>query len=354
MTVKTKRFIFFIVALIVLVSLSIGSYLYIQDQNLVRSKKQVLLDFNTNKLDDAIARAQELSENRSTMKDGLLLLATAYAQKGSVSFNEGEYSDKAIDAARKVLEIDPNNAEAYRLIGYSYEIAQKYTDAQTNYLKAIELDPKLSQAYSGLGHSYDLQGDLVKAEEWYRKALAIDENNFHALLNLARVDIRNNKPDEAEGYLQNIVKNNPNDRGNSDAYQLLSFIENSYKNDAVKSNEYLEKALTYDQNVPQVWVSIGMAALSDLPNATSKDEWNNGVSKAEDSVQKALSINKNQTSAYLLSSLLSSYLGDYKKAEEMRLKGLDVIDQDITLGQQEKDQTRAMLESINNLWSGKK
>ncbi len=351
---KRNKIIFFSIFIFLIISICVGSYFYIKNQNLIKSKQQVLLDFNTNKLDDAITRAKELAENKSTMTDGLLLLATAYAQKGSVSFNEGEYSIKAIDAARKVLEIDPNNAEAYRLIGYSYEISQKYTDAQNNYLKAIELDPNLSQAYSGLGHSYNLQGDLVKAEEWYRKALSIDKNNFHALLNLARIDIKNNKPDEAEGYLQNIIKNNSNDRGNSDAYQLLSFIENSYRNNTVKSNEYLDKALTYDQNVPQVWVSIGMAALSDLPSANSKEEWNNGVSKAEDSVQKALAINKNQASAYLLSALLSSYLGDYKKAEEMRLKGLEVIDLDITLGQQEKVQTRAILESVNNLWLSKK
>lgn len=351
--IKGKRVILSAVLFVGVILIGIKIFTYIKNKNLLIFEQQTLADFNSNKLDDSISKAQELSKKDPTKIDGLLFLATAYAQKGSVSFNEVEYSSKAIETAEKVLELDPNNAEAYRLIGYSYEIAQKYDEAQKNYLKAIELKPDLSQAYSGLGHSYDLQGDITKAEEFYRKALSLDKNNFHTLLNLARVDIRNNKPDEAEIYLKTLLESNPNNRANADAYQLLSFIENSFRDNAVKSNEYLEKSLSYDQNVPQVWVSIGMSDLASLPSIDSKDEIDNKISKIEDCVQKALAINENQTSAYLLETLLSSYLGDYKKAEEMRLKGLEVVGADITLGKQEKEQMNAVLKSINNLWTVK-
>lgn len=311
-------------------------------------------EYYSGDLDGVIAKLENTVKYNTSSVDAYILLASVYAEKGSVSFKENEYALKAIATAQKALELDPRNAEAYRIIGYSYEISQNYSEAEKNYKKAIELDPSLSEAYSNLGHSYDLQGDLVKAEELYVKAISVDENNFHALLNLARVEIRNNKPDDAEKHLLVLIKNNPDNRMNAEAYQMLSFVENSSRNNPVKSKEYIEKSLSYDQNVPQVWVNIGMTTLGELAFIQDKEEWDKGVLKVEDCVQKALAINKNQASAYMLAALLASYVGDYKKAEEMRLKGLDAVGLDITLGEQEKSTMSSMLGSINNLWKDKK
>jgi len=348
MILRKKLFISIFVLIIVVSTLSFLIWYFYTDTD--RQLKKIAIDYYSGNLDVAIDKLEKIISKHNDSSDAYVLLATTYSEKGSVSFNEKEYASKAIEAAKKSLELKPDNAEAYRIIGYSYEIMENYAEAQTNYLKAIELNPNFSLAYSNLGHSYDLQGDLVKAEELYLKALSLDQYNFHALNNLARVYIRNDKPEEAEKALKNSLEKNPDNRMNAEAYQMLGIIEKSFRNNPEKSREYLQQSLSYDQSIPQVWVELGFNKLSDLPYLESKEDWDKGLLEVESYIQKALTINKNQTSAYVLSALLSSYKGEYVKAEEMRVKGLEVVDLDITLGQQEKDQFRSMLESIKALW----
>jgi len=351
MILKNKTFVIYTALFILLIAASFMVWFFYFNPS--KQLKDIGVDYYSGNLDQAISKLEDYIKKYPNSADAYILLATSYSQKGSVSFNEQEYSAKALEAAKKSLELKPNNAAAYTEIGYAYEIAQKYPEAQENYLKAIELDPKISTAYSALGHSYDLQGDLIKAEEWYKKALTINQNNFHALVNMARISIRNNKPDEAEEYLLTSLKNNPDNRTNAESYSMLAVIEKSFRNDSEKANQYLEKSLSYDQNVPQVWVQMGMNDLGDLPYIQIREDWESGVLKIDEYAQKALSINKNQTSAYMLLALLSSYIGDYRRAEEMRLRGLEAVDLDITLGQQEKDSTKGTLEGIKVLWDNK-
>lgn len=347
MITKGKILGVFIVIILLLITASLVWYFYFYTDYQL---KKVANDFYSGNLDTAITQLETIVNRDKKSADAYLLLATVYSQKGSVSFNEEEYALKAIEAANKSLELEANNAEAYRIIGYSYEIMEKYSEAEVAYVKALEINPNFSLAYSNLGHSYDLRGDLVKAEELYLKALSFDEFNFHALNNLARVYLRNDKPEDAEKYLNISVEKNPDNRMNGEAYQMLSIIERTYRNNMEKSTEYLQKSLSYDQNIPQVWVELGMNKLSQLPYVQVKEEWDEGIIEAESYVAKALAINPNQTSAYLLWALLSSYKGDFVMAEEKRLKGLEVVDQDITLGQQEKAQNKSILESIQALW----
>lgn len=347
MRVIKNKIIFLFIFVFISILFLIASYFYIYP---IYKMKKISLDFYSGNLDLAIVQLEKLIKIPTVSADAYLFLATVYSQKGSVSFNEEEYAMKAISAAQKSLDLRPNNAEAYRVIGYSYEIMEKYSEAQSNYLRSIEINPNFSLAYSNLGHSYDLQGDINKAEEFYLKALSIDQYNFHALNNISRVYIRTDKPYDAEKYLKISVEKNPDNRMNAEAYQMLAIIEKNFRNDKQKSIEYLNKSLSYDQTVPQVWIELGMNKFSELPYVQEKEEWDAGLVEVETYITKALSINPNQTSAYLLSALLNSYKGEYSKAEEMRLKALDVVVQDITLGQKEKEEFKSILESIKALW----
>jgi len=347
--ISSKKLFISILVLIIVVSV-LGFLIWYFYTDTDRQLKKIAIDYYSGNLDVAIEKLEKIISKNHNSADAYILLATTYSEKGSVSFNEKEYALKAIEAIKKSLELKSDNSEAYRVLGYSYEIMENYEEAQANYLKAIELNSISSLAYSNLGHSYDLQGNLSKAEELYLKALSFDQYNFHALNNLARIYIRNNKPDDAEKVLKTSLEKNPDNRMNAEAYQMLAIIEKSFRNNPEKSREYLQTALSYDQGVPQIWVELGMNKMSDLPYLESKDDWDKGLLEVEDYIQKALAINKNQTSAYLLSALLSSYKGEYIKAEEMRIKGLEVVDLDITLGQQEKDQFKSMLGSISALW----
>lgn len=49
--------------------------------------------------------------------------------------------DEAIDEFRKVLEINPGNAEAYYNLGLIYENRNRPDDAKEMYEKALSIDP---------------------------------------------------------------------------------------------------------------------------------------------------------------------------------------------------------------------
>lgn len=50
--------------------------------------------------------------------------------------------NEAIMRWERVLEIDPNNAQAHNNLGVAYESMRKFEEAQAEYKTAIELDPE--------------------------------------------------------------------------------------------------------------------------------------------------------------------------------------------------------------------
>ena len=141
--------------------------------------------FDNNDLDGAIAAADGVLSSDPNNVSALLAKASALAQKGSLEFKEQEYGTQAIAVANQVLVLDPNNAEAWRIIGYSNEIMQHYDAAHDAYGRAIALDPRNALAIAGDAHAWDLQGDMEKAEAGYRRALAVDPAIVNARIGLA-------------------------------------------------------------------------------------------------------------------------------------------------------------------------
>ena len=223
-------------------------YWAVQYQKLTKQQEDAVAlmsvgaSYDDGDIDRAIAGAELLVSQNNADIEALLLLATTYAQKGSVTFNEDEYATKAIEAANRVLALKSDNnkynSEAYRIIGYSNEIMGKYSDARLNYDGAIKLDALNSQAYSNKGHSYDLEGDLENAAIWYDKALAVDRANEHALLNKARLLVRGLKFDESKAALNVLFTVSQNKRMLAEGYQLLGFIEMNTDGDGYYDEAY--------------------------------------------------------------------------------------------------------------------
>src|SRR3989344_1977860 len=306
-----------------------------------------LSDYDSGNLDAAIFKSEAAIAQNNADIGALLLLATAYAEKGSVSFNEDNYGQKAIDTANKVLAIDPNNSEAYRIIGYANEIMQKYDEARKNYDKAIELDPKKSQTLSNKGNSYDLQGDMKNAEIWYDKALAINPNDEHALLKKARVLARLGKSEEALDILDSIFDTGANKRFLAEADQLYAFVLiNQKEADYEGAEEAIKESLSYDSGVPQSWVMLAMIKLHNTINLATQDELDAAITEINDALEKALEINPDRASAYYIASKAATIVGDEAKAAIARRKALDAIPLDITLGAAEKEDLRATIESF--------
>ena len=67
--------------------------------------------------------------------------------------------------------MQPNNSEAYNLLGVCYDEKGQFKEAQDEYKKAIKLEPINARFLNNLGYSYYLTSNDKQAIKWYQKAL---------------------------------------------------------------------------------------------------------------------------------------------------------------------------------------
>jgi len=106
--------------------------------------------------------------------------------------------EDSIAAARKAIELDPNYAEAYEILGEVLAIGSKDNDGAIEAFRtAIKLKPDLFSAYTQLGIHLDAKKDYKGAEEVYRKAMELDPRKMECRFRLGRVLIEQGRLAEA-------------------------------------------------------------------------------------------------------------------------------------------------------------
>lgn len=300
--------------------------------------------YNSGDLDGLIRRADDSLSQNSDDVDSLLAAATAYAMKGSVGFAEASNGTKAIEYADRVLQISPQNSEAYRVKAYAFEIQERYDDAHANYDKAVLYNPSNFQALSNKGHAYDLQGKWDDAERLYKKSLEVNAHGELALLNISRLYIRRAKFDEAKKSLKTLTETSANIRFKAEGYQMLAEVLRN-EMDYPAAREAIERSTELDPKVPQAWVTRGrvrLVSLLEVDEAGRKVV----VADVESYAQKALEINPNQASAYTLLFDLMGAIQDPERKEQYKQKALAAVDKDITLGQKEREALKEYLMAV--------
>jgi|OpeIllAssembly_1097287.scaffolds.fasta_scaffold21798_2 Flp pilus assembly protein TadD len=71
----------------------------------------------------------------------------------------------AIDAFSRLLAKEPDNADAYNYLAFSYRKSGNLDLAFKNYREALRLDPKHRGAHEYIGEAYLMAGNVAKAEE---------------------------------------------------------------------------------------------------------------------------------------------------------------------------------------------
>lgn len=106
-------------------------------------------------------------------------MAAAYKILGNAFQRMGKTSS-AMDCYAKALEIQPDLAEVYARIGSLYAQQEEWQPAIEYYQKAIVIRPNFSQAYRSLGEIWSLVGDLDKAESCRQQALSIESSQLNS------------------------------------------------------------------------------------------------------------------------------------------------------------------------------
>ena len=88
------------------------------------------------------------------------------------------YFNRAEEALKKSLEINPNNAGAMRHLAYVFYSRHEFEPAAVHAGKAIEMDSRDGDSYGILGDALMETGEYEKAEDAYRKMMQLEESLY--------------------------------------------------------------------------------------------------------------------------------------------------------------------------------
>ncbi|HZB80375.1 MAG TPA: tetratricopeptide repeat protein [Nitrososphaera sp.] len=135
----------------------------------------------------------------SDMKDLLKNDELKFAKSNRLCFEaeglrqHGKVND-AIERLQRAVEIDPDNSQAWVLLGGAYNEANS-DKAVLCYENALKLNPRSYLAYRGLGNYYLKEKDYLLAEAYYSKAIDINSFRFAPIYKnraVVRMQIGNN------------------------------------------------------------------------------------------------------------------------------------------------------------------
>ena len=166
---------------------------------------------------------------------------TKFYNKGQVLYEKGDYVKASLEF-RNAIQIDPNFARAYYMLGMA-EFKEKSWQKAFGYLsKAVELDPEILDAQVALGSILMGAGEKDKAGEKADLVLSREPANEDALVLKAAYLMSNKKEKEAEAILKSVMENNPK---KPDPYLILTRMR-LRDNDPEGAIQQLRDLLTQD------------------------------------------------------------------------------------------------------------
>ncbi|MEW6027463.1 MAG: tetratricopeptide repeat protein [Planctomycetota bacterium] len=178
--------------------------------------------------------------------------------QGYKYFKQGKL-DQAIEAYMQVIDLNPQNAEAYYRRGNAY-LEQKNTAlALADYDESIKITPRNAPAYAGRGLVYLYLNDHAKCDANLWEAVKIDPTYDAAYLHLGNFRMMRGEIDIAFDHFSQAIKVNP---GNLEAYtkrgklytvkrkfdKALTDFGNALRIDPRYAPAYYERARTYSSN----------------------------------------------------------------------------------------------------------
>ena len=152
-----------------------------------------------------------------------------------VAFKEQGKFDEAIEAYKKSLSLKPDNAGVYYNLGFALRDNGKFNEAIQAYKKSISLKPDYIDSYNNMGNILQDQGKFEKAIEVFIVALSLNPDYAEGYFNMGSSlkGIIFKKPNPC---LQKIITSlldkktyvRPNDISNA-AISLLKLEPNLYK-----------------------------------------------------------------------------------------------------------------------------
>jgi Tfp pilus assembly protein PilF len=119
--------------------------------------------------------------------------------------------DRAVSHFLRAVSLNPKYFLAYNALGLAYSMKGELASATQVFEKCLEINPSFSEARNNLGSIFEALGFVDKAEAEYKKVIADETYRSRQLplYNLARLAYRQDKLDEALGYVDRAIRFEP-------------------------------------------------------------------------------------------------------------------------------------------------
>lgn len=165
-----------------------------------------------------------------------------------VYFLNSDY-DSTIVWTEKTIEEFEYRPEPYLLLGYSYYYKENYkkaiaaAESGLDYL--LENETAKIPFHAIIGTASNSAKDFKRSDKAYLALLKIDPENDEALNNYSYfLSVREEQLEQAEIYIKNVIKRQPNNATFLDTYGWVLFKLNKYKESKIQ----LEKAIKLSAN----------------------------------------------------------------------------------------------------------
>jgi tetratricopeptide (TPR) repeat protein len=175
--------------------------------------------------------------------------AEAYFYLGE-TYNWGD--EERITSYQKAINIDSNFAAPYYRLGFYYGFYKNNIDVGIDsYYKGISLNTNFTNIYYNLGHLYKLKGENEKAIENFKIEIKRDKDNYDSYAKLAEVYLNLKMVDDAIEVLNSLLLMQPN---YENAHYLLGLAY--IPKDKQKAIENLKIAANLGNTEAREWLKL--------------------------------------------------------------------------------------------------
>ncbi len=242
-----------------------------------------------------------------------LLFNQAYQEKDPL---------KKIDLYQKVLELDPDNSDAYNNLGVAYKglkmyekatasyrkalqdpnyehpefvynnmglvysLQKKYKKATMFFKKAISINPRFTKAYNNMGIAYKNMGDFDRGMAAFEKALEIDPNFFPAKMNLRKIwRLPDIKADD-EAQLKKLLNSAKSHLKHGSLKEALAEFREVIKRDEGNLEAHEKIELIKRKQSYQRFYNKGFQQMQDGEWKRAYENFSNAIKYTDDPVEK--------------------------------------------------------------------
>ncbi len=176
-----------------------------------------------------LKKAAALDPNNATLRTDLAL---------GIMMDKGN-TDLAVTELKSASALDASRYQADTLLILTYLTKKEYNNALQATFVLEKKQPKNPVTFNFRGGAYLGMGDTVNARKSFERALALQPSYVGAAINLAKMDVKDKKPDAARKRLENVLAV---DKNNLEAMRALADLAlRSGQMDAYAG--WLEKAI---------------------------------------------------------------------------------------------------------------